>query len=80
MCPAALADLVRRLDVEALAGTKLLYQLLSKLGVTSIRRSGGIHLAKSLTGSTNHEIVESYALASTPQGVERLTDGRRFGD
>jgi hypothetical protein len=35
-------DLVRRVDVEALAGTKLLDQLLSQLGVACVRSPGSI--------------------------------------
>jgi hypothetical protein len=80
MRPAAFADLVGRVGVEALTGSKLLYQLPAELGVARCGCACGLQLSQHVAGSADHEIVESYVLAPTPQRVERLTDGRCLGD
>jgi hypothetical protein len=64
MRPAVLAHLVCGIRVQTLTGTQPLYQLVSKLEPTALGIASGLHLPQPLTGSTNHEIVESHALST----------------
>jgi hypothetical protein len=69
MRPAVLAYLVRGIDVESLTGTQPFYQLASKLDITALCVAGGLHLAQSLVGSANDELVKAYALATATKCV-----------
>src|SRR5580692_498836 len=80
MRPAALTDLVRGIYVQPLAGTQPLHQLAAQLGVAGVLVVCGIHLAQSLSGSANDELVEAHALATATKRVQRLSNGRCLGD
>lgn len=69
MRPAALAYLVGGIDVESLTGTQPLYQLASKLHITALCVAGDLHLAQSLAGSANDELVKAHALATATKCV-----------
>jgi hypothetical protein len=80
MDPAVLAYLIRGVGVEALAGAQLLDQLQAKLALASLLVLLAFDLPQPNMGPANHEITQPHALPATAQRIQRLPDGRRFGN
>jgi hypothetical protein len=69
MRPAALANLVRGLHIDAVPAAHPLDQLPAKLGVAGVRVALRLHLLQPLARPANDQIVKSYTLASTSQRI-----------
>ena len=80
MCPAALADIVRRLHVEPLARVQSLDQLEAQLSLARVVLTFDLQLPQPLARTADDELTESHALSAATQLVEGVAHRLRLSD
>jgi hypothetical protein len=78
MRPAALTDVVGGIDVEVVARTQPLDQLVAEVDLAGLLILFGFDLTQPIDSPTDHKLPQPHTLAAPAQRVQCLTNGRCF--